>query len=276
VVFTKGPTSNVHDSNGAEEFIRACIRQIREALPGVLIEIRMDGAFFSDALVSMLVKEQVEYTISVPFARFNDLKQKIEARRRWARVDEETSSFELSWKPKKWKQKARFLVIRKVRRVQRKGPLQLELFEPQVDGYTFKVVVTNKKLRAKNLAAFHEGRGAQEAVFGELKSDGQMDYVPVRYLAGNRTYLLAAILAHNLSRDLQMEVSDQQRQTTRKRAPLWKFQRLSQLRRRLIQRAGRLTWPQGVLTLTMGANGVIQREIEMFLKRLQAAPVGVG
>jgi hypothetical protein len=45
---------NVHDSNGAQVFIRACIEALREALPWVRIEVRTDGAFFSDEMVSML------------------------------------------------------------------------------------------------------------------------------------------------------------------------------------------------------------------------------
>ncbi len=45
---------NVHDSNGAQEFIRACVEHLRQALPGIQIEVRMDGAFFSDALVTLL------------------------------------------------------------------------------------------------------------------------------------------------------------------------------------------------------------------------------
>ena len=65
---------NVHDSNGAEAFILQCIRYIREALPGIAIEVRMDGAFFSDAIVRMLDRENIQYTISVPFERLVDLR----------------------------------------------------------------------------------------------------------------------------------------------------------------------------------------------------------
>jgi hypothetical protein len=47
---------NVHDSNGAETFIQACVESMQEALPGIQIEVRMDSAFFSDALVHRLIK----------------------------------------------------------------------------------------------------------------------------------------------------------------------------------------------------------------------------
>ena len=47
-------SGNVHDSHGAQEFILACIQAVRQALPGIIIEVRMDSAFFSDAIVSAL------------------------------------------------------------------------------------------------------------------------------------------------------------------------------------------------------------------------------
>ena len=50
--------------------------------------------------------------------------------------------------------------------------------------------------------AFHNGRGAQEGVFAELKSQTQMDYVPTRTKAGNQAYLFSAVLAHNLNREM--------------------------------------------------------------------------
>ncbi len=37
---------NVHDSNGAQGFVLECIERIRELLPYVTIEVRMDSAFF--------------------------------------------------------------------------------------------------------------------------------------------------------------------------------------------------------------------------------------
>ena len=85
------------------------------------------------------------------------------------------------------------------------------------------------------------------------------------------TALLAAMLAHNLSREMQMVGSNQQRNTTEKRAPLWQFTQLSTLRRKLIQRAGRLTKPQRKLTLTMSANPAVKSELLHYLSALNQA-----
>ncbi len=179
--------------------------------------------------------------------------------------------FEFRWKPKSWKRRARFLAIRSAKAVQRKEPLQLDLFIPQVIGNEFKVVVMNKVISARHAVAFHEGRGAQEAIFGELNSEGQRDYIPVRKLLGNQVYLLATIFAHNRNRELQMQIRLPERQTSEKRAPLWKFERLATLRRRLVQLAGRWTRPQGFLTRTLGVNRAFKHEFLSYLGTLGAA-----
>jgi len=108
--------------------------------------------------------------VSVPFERFPPLKDMIEQRRRWRRLDDDVSYFETSWKPKSWDQRHRFLFIRKRVHRQNKAPLQLDLFVPHEEGYDFKVIVTNKRAGARHVVAFHEGRGAQEGIFAELKS----------------------------------------------------------------------------------------------------------
>jgi DDE family transposase len=264
-------SGNVHDSHGAYEFILACIQEIRAALPGVHLEVRMDSAFFSDAIVGPLNRLGVDFTISVPFERFPQLKEIIERRRIWWRVNAAVSYFEPEWKPQSWNRRFRVLVVRTDTPVRSHEPVQLDLFIPFDYSYQFQVVVTNKTISARHVVAFHHGRGAQEGVFAELKSQGQMDYIPTKTLLGNQTYLLAAVLAHNLNRELQMQVSEPQRKTTEKRATLWAFEKLATLRQRLIQRAGRLTRPQGVLTLTVSANPAVRENLLHHLETLQTA-----
>ena len=245
---------NVHDSHGAREFILACIKMLKQALPWLKIEVRMDSAFFSDEIVSVLDAMGVEFTLSVPFERFVELKRRIQERERWRSMDATWSFFECAWKPKKWEKTYRFLFIRQRCTTIRKEPIQLDLFVPYEYGYEFKVIVTNKWASGKKTLMYHNGRAVQESVFGELKSQSQMDYIAVRGLLGNQLYMLAAVLSHNLNRELQMETRVPDRGTTEKRAPLWRFEELRSLRHRLIQRAGRFTNPHGNLTLTMSAN----------------------
>lgn len=259
---------NVHDSNGAQKFIQECISLVRQALPKVRIEVRMDSAFFSDEIVRMLDKARVEFSISVPFERFPVLRGMIESRERWRRGHSEVSFFEKTWKPDSWGRRYRFVFIRTIRAIQRKGVIQLDFFIPQDFEFEYKVVVTNKRLGMRNLMLYHNGRGSQENVFAELKSQGQMDYVPFRSLYANQVFLMSSILAFNLNRHLQIETQPILRQTTRKRAALWAFEKLDTVRQRLIQRAGRIIRPQGRLTLVMSGDPHMEREFHEQLAAL--------
>jgi hypothetical protein len=262
---------NSHDSNGARGFVLACLDALGQALPGVTFEIRMDSAFFSDKIVTLLDELGVEYTISVPFERFVELKRMIEERQRWRVFNETWSYFESAWKPKLWKEQYRFVFLRQKSRKIYKEPIQLDLFIPHEYGYEFTVIVTNKQTTVRKVLRFHHGRGSQEKVFGELKSQSQMDYLPVRHLRGNQVYLLSAMLAHNLTRELQMMTQPRARGTTEKRAPLWLFESVGTIRHHLLQRAGRLTRPHGKLTLTLSDNPVVKEDLLHFLDALKDA-----
>jgi hypothetical protein len=264
-------SGNVHDSNGAHDFILECVQQVRNVLPGVIIEVRMDSAFFSDEIVTALNEQDIEFTISVPFERFVELKKKIESRQRWFAIDADVSYFESQWKPKSWPRRCRFLMVRTRSKKQQKGPVQLDLFIPYEHGYEFKVIVTNKELTAGPLVSYHGGRGSQEGVFGELKTQCQMDYIPVRKRCGNETYLLAGLFAFNLIRELQMRTEPPARKTTAKRPTLWAFEQVDTIRKTVLQRAGRLSRPSGTPTLTFCAGRKLKHRILHFMKTLDTA-----
>jgi hypothetical protein len=256
-------SGNVHDSNGSLEFIEQCVARVRERLPGVLIELRMDSAFFSDATVRRLEQLRVSYTISVPFERFTELKTKIEGRRKWDVIPgrAESGYFEERWKPASWARKARFIFIRSLERKQDKEPVQLDLFRPMSSEYQYKAIITNRGHGAGRVAAFHEGRGYQENIFGDLKNDVQMAYIPCRRRCANEVWLLGALLTHNLGRELQLSKQPQEQPNTMKRTVKWVFESLDTLRRNVIQRAARLTRPQGRWTLTLPDIPALRAEV---------------
>jgi hypothetical protein len=264
-------SGNVHDSNGAQDFILVCIKQIKDILPRAVVEVRMDGAFFSDTIIAQLDQHSIEYSISVPFERLAALKEKVENRSHWYNMNSDCDYFELNWKPKSWHRRHRFIVVRKSAKVQYKKPVQLDLFIPYEYGYDFKVVITNKSNSSNSVIAYHAGRGRQEGIFAELKSHNQLDYIPTCTWNGNKVYLLATLLAHNLTRELQMIVYSPQRNTTAKRISLWAFERLNNIRQRIIQRAGRLIRPEGKLTLSMNANKAIENELLHYLDQMDQA-----
>lgn len=83
--------------------------------------------------------------------------------------------------------------------------------------------------------------------------------------------MLAALLAHNLTRELQMRTQAPCRKTNAKRANLWKFMNINTVRRQLVQRAGRLIRPQGRLVLSMNANVAVKNDMLHILGALKDA-----
>ena len=208
------------------------LSQPRALVPShTMVETRIDSAFFNETIAEQLHSSGVEFTISVPFERFAALKGLVEGRKRWRPMATGLSYFETRWKPKSWNARYRFIFIRKQVRCQHKLPIQLDLFQPTEYGYEFKVIVTNKRISPRRVAAFHEGRGSQESIFAELKTHCQMDYVPVKTRVGNQLYMFAGIVAHNLTRELQIQLNPRARGTTAKRAALWCFREIGTLRR---------------------------------------------
>lgn len=264
---------NVHDSNGAEQFIADCVRYVREALGSLVVEVRLDSAFFQEKLLDALHGLDVEFSASVPFERFPELKKIVLNTRDWQRINDVWSFREICWRPKSWTASTRYRIVLYRRRslVQRKGPLQLDLFEPRDTQFEYKVVVTNKKVGAPALLEFHNGRGAQEAIFGEAKNRAGLDYIPARSLVANQLFAAACVLAHNLGREMVWESCQSQPRTTRNRAPSVALRSLGSLQKHIFHRAGRLTRPQGTLVLTIAANNKTRIEINQMMAALRAA-----
>ena len=261
---------NVHDSNGAGQFMIDCFFQVGTDLKNVALEARFDSAFFSEDLLATADDMGVEFSCSVPFARFPEFKGRIEKRVCWTGINEELSCFETSWKPAIWKRGYRIICVRRRRREQVKGPLQLHLFEPVSHTFKYTVIVTNKAAAARAVVLFHHGRGAQEKIFGEGKQHAALDLIPTKHRLGNQAYTIAGMLAHNLARELQMSTRPADRATLPKRTPRWRFQALGTLKQFVLHQAATLSQPQGELTMTMNPNDAVRREITGYLDRLRA------
>ncbi|WP_185234992.1 IS1380 family transposase [Teredinibacter franksiae] len=257
-------SENVHDSNGAHKFILANIRRIRHFMPKIAIEVRMDSAFFSDEIISLLSQQKVEFTISVPFERHLKLKNILEKEEGWSKIDSTYSTTEIDWKPKSWSKSFRMIGVQRKVFIQHKGVVQLDLFIPYKTGVDYTVIVTNAKRSAKKVMECHQGRGSQEGLFAELKSQAQMDYIPVKTKFGNNMYLLCAVMAHNLNRELQMKTHDKSRKANAKRAAFWVFESLSRVRNTLFIHAGRLIRPNGQLVLSMNSNDTLKNDMDKY------------
>lgn len=264
---------NVHDSNGASDFVQACLGEIQSELPGVQLECRFDGAFFDGAFLSEVDAASAEFSTSVPFRRLPELKAEVERSTSWRRINRAWSYVESDWRPRSWPHGFRVILFRSRNPVQRKGPLQLDLFEPRDYDFEYKVVVTNRRAcHPRTVLHFHNGRGSQEKLIGEAKQDAAAGLVMGRRLCGNQLFTLAGLLAFNLARELQMRTRQPLRSTWPKRPPLWEFWSLGTLRERLLCLPGRLLHPQGYLTLRVAAVPQdVQSELQGALGALKRA-----
>jgi hypothetical protein len=263
---------NVHDSNGAGPFMSRCLGAFAAAFPHAQLESRADSAFFNEQIVDGYEAFGVEYTLSVPFERFPQLKGLIENRKRWKGAREGVAYFELQWKPECWeRKKVRLIAVRQRQAKQRKGPIQLDFFEPMDYEYQYTVVATNKTGSAGCVVDFHHGRGSQEGLIGELKEDLNLDYIPCRKLVPNQLYMAACLWAHNLLRLLQMQRAPSRTNRERKRPACWLFEKAHTLRMRLFHRAARLTAPKNRRILTISGDASTQKEYEAVLNELRHA-----
>jgi hypothetical protein len=263
---------NVHDSNGAEAFMDECIGAFRDAFPKATLESRADSAFFNERLVGVHERWGTEYSMSVPFERFVELKQVIQSRRCWHRADGDTEYFEMDWKPDCWaREPVRLIAVRRQQRQQRKGPLQLDLFIPIDFEHQYSVIATNKIGNGASVIAFHHGRGSQEGVIGELKSAMQFDYIPCRRRLANETYMLAATFAHNLLRRLQMQQAPIRSNREWSRPACWIFEKAERFRLTVLQRAGKITTPKNRPTLTVSGDRDTEARFTTLLEQFRPA-----
>src|ERR1700674_2888780 len=162
----KNRPGNVHDSKGAERFVRELIGEIRARLGRALtLEFRMDAAFFQQNLLKLLNRLGCLYAVKVPFCQWTGVKALVAAQARWTAVAADIDGFETQLELAVWGLELRVVVYRK--RVHHQSPknYQLDLFSPDDGYFEYSAVTTNLALAPQALWYFSAGRGAQEKTF---------------------------------------------------------------------------------------------------------------
>src|SRR6516225_7961346 len=95
ILSLKNRPGNVHDSKGAEGFVRELLGEIRTRLGCALtLEFRMDAAFFQQNLLKLLNRLGCLYAVKVPLCRWTGVKALIAAQARWMAVTGGIDCFE--------------------------------------------------------------------------------------------------------------------------------------------------------------------------------------
>jgi hypothetical protein len=258
----KNRPGNIHDSKGALALMQDCIAQVREMIPSVKIEVRLDAAFFQHRILNWLDRNGVEYAVKVPMHSWTGLKSAINATRYWYHHSDTLSSRKMSlFLRGSWRRMVEFTVIRQKISDNPNGKqyTQLDLFKPNDGIYEYSVILTNKDLRGDYLWDFYNGRSAMEHQIAEIKGEFGFDVIPTRHYQGNSAHQLISTLAYNLVRNFQIDSGlASPRDRTTSRTNLFEFDSLKTLRFEWIAAAGRMVNASGTKVLRLCQN--IRRE----------------
>lgn len=272
VLRLKNRPGNVHDSKGAEAFVRELLAELRARFGRSLpLEFRMDAAFFQQNLLKLFVHHHCSYAVKVPFCQWTGVKALIAAQQRWSAVAADIDGFETRLALATWGLELRVVVYRK--RVHHRSPknYQLDLFSPDDGYFEYSAVATNLTLTPRALWYFAAGRGAQEKTIAELKGEFALDAVPTNHYGANSAWQQLCVLAHNLMRSFQLHLNlATPKPQSRKRTYSYRIASIKTLRFLLINRAARLARISGHKVLRFSANPATESLYDQILTRLAA------
>lgn len=244
---------NIHDSKcGALNVIKDCVAEVREQMPGVRIEVRMDAAFFQEEILRYLNREKIRFAVKVPMWKWLKLKETINARSRWHRTGESLSWFKCTVDIEQWSHSVEMTFFRqKISDTPKKGH-QLDLFTPDDGLYEFSVLCSNMILQSPNLFDFYNGRCAIEHGISELKGEFGFASIPTKSYQGNAAYQQVSVMAYNLVRNFQIDTElTKERNPGCSRTNVLEFSSLKTLRLEWLNVAGRLVNTDGRKTLKL-------------------------
>jgi len=255
VLRVKNRSGNINDGKASIIFLRELFAQIADTLGRTFrLRFRMDGDFFKENVLRLLIARGAGFAIKVPFWQWLDLQQRIRACRKWQRVTGEVSGFEARLPLKPWALELRVVIYRKLVHHRSAKNYQLDLFDPNDGYYEYSAVATNLELSGRKLWHFMCGRGAHEKAIGELKSGLAFGTIPTRHYGANSAWQQLVALAHNLITNFQIETGAPRRRRSAKRTALHVLKSIHTLRFELFHRAGRLVHPNGVTILRLARN----------------------
>lgn len=268
----KNRPGNVHDSKGADSYLRELIRELRGRFGrSMVLEFRMDSAFFQRRIFNLLEREGCLYAVKAGFWHWVHLKERVANRQRWYRINDTVSCFETQLDLEPWNLSLRVVVYRKRVRHKTRKNFQLNLFTPDDGHFEYSAVSTNMTLSPSALWEFANGRGAQEKTLAELRGEFALDVVPTNHYGANCAWQQLAVLAHNLVRGFQLDTTADRKSRSRKRTFSYMLRSVRTLRFLVIARAGRLVRSRGGPTvLRLSQNRATEKLYKGFCDALAA------
>ena len=155
--------------------------------------VRADSGFFDDALLGFLVVRDIPYIVVARLTQ--TVKRKAACLANWTPIDENYAWARFSLKLQGWAEPREFFAIRERVR-ENKNAVGRRLIE--VEGYTFRVFVTNRQGDGAELWRDYNQRACIEQHIEELKNDLQADGFCMRDFFATESAFLAVCFTCNL------------------------------------------------------------------------------
>jgi len=230
---------NAHTADGIQDLLR----NVLDLLPHhSRMRLRADAGFYNGDFAALLKENRFEFAIVAHITA--PIRNRIGGLR-YVRVSSIFSIAEFCYQPYDWKEKERFVVLRR-KLPPEEQELQTTLFT--LDRYAYSVIVTNLDLQPYNVFQFYQDRSAQERIVRTLKDDYPFGKAPTQSFEANALYAELSLLAYNLV-------------IWFKRLCLpgdWQSYTLPTIRHRLLMMPGEFTRGRNIPTLRFPRNNLYQ------------------
>lgn len=220
------------------------------------LRLRADAGFYDGDFVAFLKEKHVDFAL---VARLTPPLKSIVGGLHYHRISQVFSVSEFSYRPHRWKNEERFVVLRRTLPDQ-EGGVQTTLFS--LDRFAYSVVVTNLELEPYHVFQFYQDRSAMERIVRTLKDDYPFAIAPTHSFEANAFYAELSLLAYNLV-------------TWFKRLCLpdeWQSSTLSTIRHRLLLMPGEFVRSHNVPTLRFQRNNLYQDVFVYAQKKIRNSP----
>jgi len=180
-------------NTGAIFFLKRCLAKVPSSVARRRIPLRADAGFFSGRLVAYLDRVGCGYIIVA--RNYPNLRARAQrAGFRKLHWGWEVAHFQ--YKPQKWKEPHRFVVVRRPLPQDPEELKQLTLFKDR--GYSYSLLVTNLDLDAWRVWTAYTARANVEKSIRELLYDLPLNKIPTQEWTANVAYFQMLLFAYNL------------------------------------------------------------------------------
>lgn len=180
-------------NTGARFLLKRCLEKVRSSIARSRIRILADSGFFSGKLIGDLDQAGCGYIIVAPKVK-NYLPMAHRAGFHKMHFGWGVSEFQ--YKPQKWKEEHRFIVVRRPLEDDAEDAQQLTLF--QQGKYRYSAYITNLDLKAENVWRTYHARANVEKSIRELLNYLALNKIPTGEWIANVAFFQILLFAYDI------------------------------------------------------------------------------